>query len=562
MKPPETPDEIVDRILGKNRKKRTAANLFSGKKDEPTPDLISEVVINLASLTPLQYAQQLAREAKKYKMPVKLLEKAVEAARVEQEAEKLLEPHWEVTPAEDPVDAVALFSAIEARILHHVAMPAPLAFVVALWIGQTWIHEHATHSPILFVTSAERDSGKSTLMGIVGFLVRRSLLSVGISAAALYRSIEKWHPTFVIDEADDAFVDNPDLRQVVNSGWTRGQGVVRCDPDTNEPRKFSTFCPKAIACKGRNAPDTILSRAIFVTLKRRTKGEPIAHFSHIDDDGFVRLRSRLARWAADNGAALGLARPAMPEGFLNRTASNWQLLFAIADSLGEEAGRRARKAAEQIVGITDLTSAGVELLHDIKMMFARSTLEYLTSKAIVADLTADPERRWTEWSRGKPITEKGVATLLHEFRVFSRDVGPRDERVKGYRKADFADVWERYLDNEKKAPPSAPDNFLRTRAPFCSHSDFDEKSAAQQNFGAGQEIGNSLSDISAVSGCAGKTAEIDPSADSSPAEPDPWADLGIPEFLRREAPPDRRPALGPIGDSLDDLEAPFGAGVA
>jgi hypothetical protein len=40
----------------------------------------------------------------------------------------------------------------------------------------------------------------------------------------------------------------------------------------------------------------------------------------------------------------------MPDGFLNRTTSNWQLLFAIADSLGEEAGRRARKAAEQIVG--------------------------------------------------------------------------------------------------------------------------------------------------------------------------------------------------------------------
>src|SRR5262249_20636531 len=61
----------------------------------------------------------------------------------------------------------------------------------------------------------------------VSFIVRRSLLSVGISAAALYRSIERWHPTFVIDEADEAFVDNPDLRQVINSGWTRGQGVVR-----------------------------------------------------------------------------------------------------------------------------------------------------------------------------------------------------------------------------------------------------------------------------------------------------------------------------------------------
>src|SRR5215510_13670985 len=102
----------------------------------PTPELTNEVVINLAGMTPLQYAQQLAREAKKYRTPVKLLEKAVEAARVEQEAEKLLMPHWQVTPIEGQVDVAVLLADIEARILHHVAMPKHLAFVCALWIAQ------------------------------------------------------------------------------------------------------------------------------------------------------------------------------------------------------------------------------------------------------------------------------------------------------------------------------------------------------------------------------------------------------------------------------------------
>jgi hypothetical protein len=40
----------------------------------------------------------------------------------------------------------------------------------------------------------------------------------------------------------------------------------------------------------------------------------------------------------------------------------------------------------------------------------------------------------------------------------------------------------------------------------------------------------------------------------TPPEPDPWAELGIPEFLQRAVPPDRRPALGPVGDSLDDFQ--------
>ena len=125
---------------------RKLAELEKKKQAEPPPELTSDVVINLAGMTPLQYAQQLAREAKKYRTPVKLLEKAVEAVKVEQEAEKLLEPHWEVTPAENPVDAESLFADIEARVLLHVAMPRDLAFVVALWIGQTWIHQHGTYS--------------------------------------------------------------------------------------------------------------------------------------------------------------------------------------------------------------------------------------------------------------------------------------------------------------------------------------------------------------------------------------------------------------------------------
>jgi len=528
------------------------AKLDAAKADKstciPTPELTNEVVINLAGLTPLQYAQQLAREAKKYKTPVKLLDKAVEAIKIEKEAEKLLEPHWEVTPADDPVDATNLFADIDARILHHVAMPRHLAYVVTLWIGQSWIHEQATYSPIMFVTSAERDSGKSTLMGVIGFIVWRSLLSVGISAAALYRSIERWHPTFVIDEADDAFVDNLDLRQVINSGWTRGQGVVRCDPDTNEPRKFSTFCPKVIAGKGTKAPDTIISRAILITQKRRTRDESIAHFSHVDDDGFIRLRSQLARWAADNGEMLGLARPAMPDGFMNRTASNWQLLFAIADSLGEEAGRRARAAAQQIVGVTDLTSAGVGLLRDLKAMFDRSTLDYLTSKAIIADLEGDKEKQWAEWSRGKPITEKGVAGLLHAYGITSKSVGPKGAQAKGYRKSEFADAWDRYLPATEKTPPAEPGILPSTRQPLCNNKEFAENSAADREAGRRERNGDFLGDINVVDGSTGKNLEIVPSANVNAF------DDGIPDFLRRTPKVVRPPALGPTGDSLDDFQ--------
>jgi hypothetical protein len=116
----------------------------------------------------------------------------------------------------------------------------------------TWIHETAAvHSPLLLVTSPEANSGKTTLLGMIAYLGRHSLLSVSITGPALFRSIERWHPTFAIDEADTVLVNNEDLKEVINSGWTRGQNAIRCDPDTHEPRPYSTFCPKAIGMKGR-----------------------------------------------------------------------------------------------------------------------------------------------------------------------------------------------------------------------------------------------------------------------------------------------------------------------
>src|SRR5215831_14163097 len=177
------------------------------------------------------------------------------------------------------------------------------------------------------------------------------------------------------------------------------------------------------------------------------------------------MRSELARWAEDHGEILGTALPVQPEGFMNRTASNWQLMFAIADSL--DAGERARAIAQHIAGVTDMASAGVALLQEIKTMFEASTLDHLTSKTIIERLTADPEKRWAEWSRGKPITEKGVAGLLHEYRIVSRTVGPRGAEAKGYRKADFKDAWERYLAEAEKAgkPRGMPAQPSKRRSP-------------------------------------------------------------------------------------------------
>jgi hypothetical protein len=261
----------------------------------------------------------------------------------------------------------------------------------------------------------------------------------------LYRSIEKWGPTIVIDEADVAFVQNEDLRTAVNSGWTRGQGVLRCEGDEHEPRLFATFCPYAIGLKGKKLPDTTASRAIAIELKRKLSHEEVMDFRHIDDPGLQELRRKLMRWAIDNAATLQNAHPTLPYGFSNRVAANWHLLLAIADTAGGEWPDKARETAAAIAKLKAALDAsiGIQLLADIRT--AVGNKDCLFSLTLVAILNGDPERPWVEYNRGKPFTQKQLANRLKGYGIVSEAVWIDGKSAKGYKRSAFEDVWTRYL---------------------------------------------------------------------------------------------------------------------
>ena len=254
-------------------------------------DLIDE----LARLNTVDYDRRRDGAADEMGIRRGALDDAVAARRRELAEEAGPPPlfgHWVVEPWPESVDTGALILALIGRVKRHVILSDDEALAVALWILFSWVHEtSAVHSPILLVTSAEANSGKTTLISVVSFLVPRGLMTTGISEAALFRSIEKWLPTVIADEADVLLVDNDPLRAVINSGWTRGAGVLRCIGDDSTPHSFPTFCPKIVGMKGRKLPDTTLSRSIIVEMRRKRPGDNAEHFRSIDDAGLAELRS-------------------------------------------------------------------------------------------------------------------------------------------------------------------------------------------------------------------------------------------------------------------------------
>src|SRR5262249_35504453 len=148
------------------------------------------------------------------------------------------------------------------------------------------------------------------LLSLLLKLVRRPIPGVSLSAASVYRAIEKWHPSLLIDEADGVLKDsrghdNLELRSVINSGHTRELAYVnRCVGETHDVQRFSTWAPKAIALIGK-MPDSMMDRSVAVQMKRKTKAETVERLRQTSPTVFEELRRKIVRFVDDYGARIG-----------------------------------------------------------------------------------------------------------------------------------------------------------------------------------------------------------------------------------------------------------------
>jgi hypothetical protein len=420
-----------------------------------------ELIAALADMEPgIEFAR--ARKAAAEELKVNVGDIDEEVRRHGEESAAPLYGHWITEPWPEPVEGDSLLRDIIRRLKRHVVFRSPDddPLAIALWIMFSWVHDEvAVHSPILVVTSAEPESGKTTTLGLMAFLMPRCLATVEISDAALYRSIKRWQPSFAIDEFDSVLSgdDRKGLRTVINSGHTRAQCVVRCEGDDKIPEPFETFAPKALGMIGRDLPPATASRGIFIQQERRRSDEPIEKFAHKDDPGLADPRARLFRWALDNADRLRDANPVMPEGFDNRRADNWRVQLATAELAGEDWAERTRIAAATLDRESDASTIGARLLADIRRVRDEYGGDCISSATLVAKLKEDPEAPWAEWNRGKGLTQNSLASLLgggggrgrrgkRGYGIHSQTVHPPGERdAKGYKWSQFEDAWSRYL---------------------------------------------------------------------------------------------------------------------
>ena len=404
-------------------------------------------IARLAGLSPLDYDRCRTAEAKALGVRPATLDSLVKAARADGEEPNM--PLNATEPWHDPVTPSDLFDELAATIRRFIVLDTQQADAAALWIAFTHLSDVVEVAPLAVINAPEKACGKSQLLTLFGRLVARPLPAANSTAAFLFRAVELWEPTVLIDEADTFIRDNEELKGLVNAGHTRANAFVgRVVGDDLRPKLFKVWGAKALAgiALEKHLPDATMSRAVIFNMRRKLASETVERLRHAEMGLFERLASMLARFADDYRDAVRLARPVLPDALGDREQDNWEPLFAIAGCAGPEWVRRAMDAALGLSGIArDSQSAGNELLADIQAVFDAKGCERISMADLIAALIADDEAAWATWNRGRALTARQLGKMLQGYGIKTKALRLGYEVAKGYDRAQFVDAFGRYL---------------------------------------------------------------------------------------------------------------------
>jgi hypothetical protein len=425
----------------------------------------------LAALSDSDYDREREPSAEKLGIRVTTLDREVNKRRPKAESTKLQGQAIAVDDREpwpEEVEGATLLDEIVRTIRRYIVLKDSEAVTIALWLVASYAFMEFFIFPRLRIKSPVPGCGKSTLLDILECLVNRPHKVDNGTVSTLFRVIEQYRPTQLLDETDAWLKDDTsgEKRGIINAGHKKNGAVERCVGEDQEVRWFFVYCPMILVGIGKLA-GTIEDRSVSVLLQKKKPGQKVERFrGDRPSKAITDLARKICRFAQDHAAELGNADPAIPESVSNRTADNWRPLLAVADAAGGEWPKKAREVAASVSGDADFGEAEARLavLSDIKVIFDDeddpkikertnkdgTTVKSVHSQVLVDTLVKLEGTRWSEFNRGKALTQTGLAHLLSDYAIRPYQMRIGTENKKGYDVPDFDDAFASYLANSEK----------------------------------------------------------------------------------------------------------------
>lgn len=187
-----------------------------------------------------------------------------------------------------------LWNEVRQFIYDHLFLPSlELYDVLTAWVLATWVREMWPVVPYIFFYGPIA-SGKTRGLEVLHRLCYRGILAGNISASALFRSCEQWHPTLFLDETEIYSKETKtEVVGLLNSGYRRGQYAIRVKQREHgsELEVFDVFGFKALAGT-KGLAEALESRSIMIRMIKARR--PVRRL--IDEEKATELRNKLLGW--------------------------------------------------------------------------------------------------------------------------------------------------------------------------------------------------------------------------------------------------------------------------
>ena len=305
-----------------------------------------------------------------------------------------------------------LFSEIQAFTHRYLELPADFEEIASLYVLLTWVYEFAPSSPYLRVIG-DWGTGKTRFLQVAGAICFRPIFASGATTPApIFRILEQFRGTLVLDEAD--FKDSSSWTEMVkllNNGYRPGMPVLRADKENGKwyPRSYQVFGPKLIATRYPFKDEALESRCLTAEMMPLTRDEiprilPPAFDTEVADLRAKLLTFRLANLTQLKGKTFGneLLEPNLQprlqeiliplKAMLNGDRSMAEALASFVHRLQERLFTRRRESydGKVLAAIVELHAEGTDLTSQNIANHISQTDEE------AADLSADKVGRITK----------------------------------------------------------------------------------------------------------------------------------------------------------------------
>ena len=203
---------------------------------------------------------------------------------------------------EEYEDISALTKEIQEHVHKYLDISEDMEIFAVYYILLSWLYDK-TKTLNYFRFLGDWGSGKSRALDIIGRLCYKPILVFGaLTPAVVYRMLDLWKGTLVVDEGDFNNSDEQnEIMKIFNAGFEKSRAsVARCNPnDVSIIDTFEVFGPKVISSRKTWRDKALESRCLTERMMQTTRKDIIPV---LDDDYYEKensLRRKLLKFRFD-----------------------------------------------------------------------------------------------------------------------------------------------------------------------------------------------------------------------------------------------------------------------